>query len=1127
MNKSKFLRKSLALLLSVLMVVAMIPVGASAADKTTDLAAIKVNDSTVSVNNKTFATEVSRNSVTIKVEGLQSGETATLYKADETPVAMTVSSNTATETITLGTDWTSNGSVYSIPLKLAKGNAYDTYTVQLTKVAQKNTVELKSVTGTINTNYSFVSCTLQGNVIKLEVPYGYQASNGVLTLTTKDNAYVGTQNNTGVYTVSNVADKQAIVVTSEDSTRNTTYTVSITAVNPLTSMTIGGVAATVENKNDDVTDPYTATGSEDGKISAEYAAGQLTKDKVTGKAPAEEYVVNFTTRADTTVVYDASNANKTWANGKTYSFVDNNAWVSNKQITVTCKGIAQVYNLALSTVKNTATTIAAATVDGETAVVSGKKITANLTSGTTTATVKLTAPADATITGFTASGTADADGNDVFTNDTDYQVTDLLKGVIITVVAEDTTTRTQYELKVTATGVIDDAYLTSFALRIGAAQTQYDGVVNETAKTVTVTVPYLTTDALLQGATVVATTNAYAKVASDTTGTTFSISSAASFALSGKTGTYTQAVYAVSKKTPADVNTKYTLIVKLENAQSGMTLTNLNATSADKYNALTSDNTWGATIKTTSTTANTGTVTVKPTYSDAKDNSKHLNVKDFNTNNGGVAYVQTASSYEKLSSYMLDSTYQYNTVTKNLATNCSTDTTTGKATIVVMNEVAARAYDNAQTSPTAGTYYTYTVYTDAQAARTGAYLTSMKFGDTTIGSSLSGTVAYSVTAAASTDPADTYGVFADFTVAPGAKLIVNYTDTTAKTFTLTAKGDVDGNGEADAIDDNNAKFLLVRDTSKKTVTPYIVGKSGTAYEVDSLTVESEAGSGYSNTYTFNTINYTAANTEAKITAFSVAGSAGSIKAEGDTNWTITVNAPLGTDLTSLVPTFTASAGATVRYGSSTVKTGVTALDFSNSVVLKVTSEDGGKSSTYTVKVTASTSFSDVKTTDWFYNNVMAAYKAGYVSGRTDGTFAPSEKVSRRDFAIMVYKMMGSKDVTSTASFVDVAADDYAATAIAFLKENDIVSGYEDGTFHPAATITRQEVASILAKALNLSGTSANTFKDDAKIATWAKPAVYACYAAGVFNGDNNGNFNAQANITRAEAATAVLQAAGK
>ncbi len=88
---------------------------------------------------------------------------------------------------------------------------------------------------------------------------------------------------------------------------------------------------------------------------------------------------------------------------------------------------------------------------------------------------------------------------------------------------------------------------------------------------------------------------------------------------------------------------------------------------------------------------------------------------------------------------------------------------------------------------------------------------------------------------------------------------------------------------------------------------------------------------------------------------------------------------------------------------------------------------------YTLTATTAAQFSDVSTDDWFYQNVMDAVAAGIVSGRGDGTFGPNDRITRRDFAIMVSKLLlDGEDApeATTTPFSDVAANDYGLKAIA-------------------------------------------------------------------------------------------------
>ena len=118
-----------------------------------------------------------------------------------------------------------------------------------------------------------------------------------------------------------------------------------------------------------------------------------------------------------------------------------------------------------------------------------------------------------------------------------------------------------------------------------------------------------------------------------------------------------------------------------------------------------------------------------------------------------------------------------------------------------------------------------------------------------------------------------------------------------------------------------------------------------------------------------------------------------------------------------------------------------------------------------------------------------------------------------------------QDPDAPSAFPDVADDYWAKAAINFCAQNGIISGYDTGDFEPTKAITRQEAASILKNAFELTGTTSELFPDDSGIANWAKENVYAVKAAGLMKGDaDTGNFRATSTITRAEAASILMNA---
>lgn len=1146
MNKSKFLKKSLAMLLSVLMIVAMIPLGASAADSdVTDLQAIYINGSTVSVANKVFKADItSTTGNTSEVRGLYPGEAAEIEKANGDTVNVT-------SEVTLDlTEYDKEGNTYTIPLTLTSADGENTasYTVSLTVVPTSTSTELKSVKAT-----KAFSAKINGRDINIQVPLGYKQLTGGdlgnLELTTKDNATIdGAVDVDGVYTITGYDDTTAVVVRSQSTGNTVRYNVRLTEIPVLEEFQAGDVAAKI---NQDVA-------NSNQEVTATYPSSVLVKPRTEYDPPAKSLKTTFKVPAGTVVqmgkAADVSGDLTTGVitSGKSYSYLDADRLTADPTdfgfedefvLKVTCKDVTVTYPISFNTEADTQNSILSASVDGEAATVSGNKITSNVQKAhdaADTVNVVLVSSPAATIVLQTKEGdvietlttpVVNADGNGVFT--AVAPTVGQLKAGVVVVVTSQAGKNKQYELKITATGDVDTTELSSFALRIGSET--YTGTVNKTARTVAVKVPYLTTDAALAGASVIATTNAYVKACAEEAGTT-PATTGASIGLSavtlntrGTTGTATGEIWAVSKSGSAPA-TKYTVTVTLETAKTGNTLSSLVASTAKDWKSLTNDNTYSGSIKTNAD--KTKSVTVKPAYSECNVAApgQKVNLKSITTANGGVAFLGTDSAITGPVTGKLDDYY----ITVGPASPFVTmvNGAINGEYIWVLPEIEARKALNNAGDGVLSKGNSYEVIIEPQAPKTGVALSNIKLGTTTLGSSLTGTIPYSMTVEDGATPTESNTFYADdFNISTFATLGFNTRGTAATVIaTMKKNGDADGDGSPDATSSQtNAKFFFERQANNTVKVSCWYNGEASATEIDYMTVIAE-DTDFEHHYPIGTIKYAQPNTEARITAFSVAGASGAIKNEGFDNWSIKVTVPMDTKLTNLVPTFTASAGASViLQGQGAVKSGETAIDFSEPVVLIVTSEDGGKTNTYTVTVTAAEGFSDVPTSAWYYNNVMAAYNAKYVSGTGNGKFEPNANVTRRDFAVMVYNMLGRPTPTTTTSFKDVRAEGYEVEAIAYLKENDIVSGDGDtGNFRPTATITRQEAACILANAKKLTGTSETKFNDDAKIANWAKNAVYACRAAGVINGDKDtGNFRPTANITRAEAATMVLQAASK
>ena len=112
-------------------------------------------------------------------------------------------------------------------------------------------------------------------------------------------------------------------------------------------------------------------------------------------------------------------------------------------------------------------------------------------------------------------------------------------------------------------------------------------------------------------------------------------------------------------------------------------------------------------------------------------------------------------------------------------------------------------------------------------------------------------------------------------------------------------------------------------------------------------------------------------------------------------------------------------------------------------------------------------FTDVNPNEWYYNYVATAKIMGFTSGLGDGSFGVGTSITREDICVLAYKLISEKIYVKELDLENISfADkeqisDYAKQAVAYLKENGIVSGYEDGSFMPKNTATRAEACRII------------------------------------------------------------------
>ena len=127
-----------------------------------------------------------------------------------------------------------------------------------------------------------------------------------------------------------------------------------------------------------------------------------------------------------------------------------------------------------------------------------------------------------------------------------------------------------------------------------------------------------------------------------------------------------------------------------------------------------------------------------------------------------------------------------------------------------------------------------------------------------------------------------------------------------------------------------------------------------------------------------------------------------------------------------------------------------------------------------------------------------------------------------EFAKIIISALNANDTTAKAEFYDVNENDWYYMYVSSAYKLGLITGYPDGSFHPSDNITRADICTIVNRALKLvPDGSVSTFTDDYAIPTYARDAVYALAAKKIINGNPDGSFMPTAFATRAQTAKIV------
>ncbi len=174
-------------------------------------------------------------------------------------------------------------------------------------------------------------------------------------------------------------------------------------------------------------------------------------------------------------------------------------------------------------------------------------------------------------------------------------------------------------------------------------------------------------------------------------------------------------------------------------------------------------------------------------------------------------------------------------------------------------------------------------------------------------------------------------------------------------------------------------------------------------------------------------------------------------------------------------------------------------------------------------------FSDVAANSWYREAVCYAKDNGLFQGVSYSTFEPASTMTRSMLAAVLYRMEGSPAVSGETPFDDVKASSWYGSAVRWAAENGIVKGISDTRFAPDVSVTREQMATMLARYHSYKGGSTASagdltqFTDWQMISSYAENALSWAVSCGLMNGKGNKQLDPGGKISRAEVAAILMR----
>jgi hypothetical protein len=171
-----------------------------------------------------------------------------------------------------------------------------------------------------------------------------------------------------------------------------------------------------------------------------------------------------------------------------------------------------------------------------------------------------------------------------------------------------------------------------------------------------------------------------------------------------------------------------------------------------------------------------------------------------------------------------------------------------------------------------------------------------------------------------------------------------------------------------------------------------------------------------------------------------------------------------------------------------------------------------------------TPFTDVYVGAWYYDDVTFVYQQQLMNGISGTMFSPDAVTTRAMIVTLLYRLDGAQETATDQHFTDVSATDWYYESVQWAAENGLAFGFEDDTFRPEESVTREQLVSFLYRYATYHGyndtatCSLESFQDRASISDYALEAMEWAVAVGLVKGVSDDHLDPLGNTPRKQLA---------